>query len=166
MPGPPPVAGRPTFGRSRRAVRLMLPPDRSIYPGAMDQEPRHRLLRSTLTFWSQPRVDDPPDRVWWDWVIVVGGVVGVIVEMAVRSDVVWAPVAVVVTIGTLAVLPWRRTHAFPVFAGVLGLVLALNIVSAAMGVQFEGLYTMVVLLLLPYALFRWGSGGRRPSASG
>ena len=89
--------------------------------------------------------------------------VGVLVPLAilegmVREDVVWRPVAIAVQAPLLLMLLWRRTHpliSVTVAFGGLGL---LELATTLAGRESAGLYTMIGLLILPYALFRWGSG--------
>jgi signal transduction histidine kinase len=84
---------------------------------------------------------------------------GVVLETAVRDDVVWWPVAVVSTAG-LCLLPlWRRTRPLAVVALGFGAMILLQLVTLVAGQGQEvGLYTGMVVLVLVYALPRWGSG--------
>ncbi|WP_433599822.1 sensor histidine kinase [Nocardia sp. CA-135953] len=112
---------------------------------------RH-LLRSV---WDEPRPPDPPRRMWWDRVLV-GVFVGLVVlEGLVRPNlphrVLWMAVAVAI----MPTLLWRRTKplevvTFAFVASAAGTVLA--------GGEQSGLRSLVVMLLLPLALVRWGSG--------
>ena len=56
-------------------------------------------------------------------------------------------------------LLWRRTHPLAVVAVVFGAVIVLNLATLIDGPATSvGLYTMIYVVLLPYALLRWGSG--------
>lgn len=118
------------------------------------------MLRDDLrTLWAEPRPPDPPGRVWRDWALLAAGLTGVLLEATLRQDVVWRPVAVVFAIW-LCVLPlWRRTHPLAMVALGFGAVILLDAASLlAHPSEPVGLYTGLVLLLLVYALPRWGSG--------
>ncbi len=112
-------------------------------------------LRSLL---AEPRVPNPPVRVWRDWALV-----GVLVPVAVaegifREDVVWRPLVLVLGVAMIFTLLWRRTHPLVVVGVVFGTITALNIAAIATSSPEVGLYTTVFILLLPYSLLRWASG--------
>ena len=57
-------------------------------------------------------------------------------------------------------LPWRRTHAFAVTATTFGTLSVLTVVELFVGTRESvGLYMMVFVVILPYALVRWAAGG-------
>jgi signal transduction histidine kinase len=97
--------------------------------------------------------------VWRDWVLLAAGLVAVALEGTLRDDVVWRPVAVAIAVW-LCVLPlWRRTHPLATVVLAFGAMLALGVASlVAAPREPVGLYAGVVLLVLVYALPRWGSG--------
>jgi Histidine kinase len=99
-------------------------------------------VRSIL---AEPRAPDPPARVWWDWAIL-------------RPDVPARPLATVVALLVIPVLLWRRTH--PLLATAIGFggAMVLHIPMLVDGVAEVGLFSMIGVLLLPYALYRWASG--------
>lgn len=105
--------------------------------------------------WDEPRAPDPPRRVWRDWVLVGVLEVLAVLEGALRtglpSRAVWVPVAV----GVMPTLLWRRTRPLLMVAIAFG---ATGGVSLLMGREQSGMFTMAAMLLLPYALYRWGSG--------
>lgn len=91
--------------------------------------------------------------------VVLAGVA--VLEGALRPDLEWPVVSVLVTIALAATLPWRRSHPL-VGVAVTTLVSAgFEVVRATAGVPPQGLGTLLAVLLLPYALFRWGSGRDR-----
>jgi signal transduction histidine kinase len=86
--------------------------------------------------------------------------VGVLVPLAVLEGVlrtelpnrgVWVPLAV----GLVITLLWRRTRPLLVVVLAVGSTATINVL---LGGEQSGMYTMAAMLLLPYALFRWGSG--------
>jgi signal transduction histidine kinase len=112
-------------------------------------------LRSLL---AEPRVPNPPVRVWRDWALVAVLVPVAILEGTLRENVVWRPVALAIGVGMIFTLLWRRTHPLAVVTVVFGALTALNIAAVIAGVPDVGLYTTVFILLLPYSLLRWASG--------
>ena len=64
----------------------------------------------------------------------------------------------VVTVGLAPMLLWRRTHPFAVVAIAFGVTAVVDIGLIVADAPALDMYTMVYFLLLPYALFRWGSG--------
>jgi signal transduction histidine kinase len=112
----------------------------------------HRFLGSV---WREPRAPDPPPRQWWDWLLTAVVAAGALVEGVLRTDVpsrgVWVPIAVLLAVALL----WRRTRPLLVVAVTFA---TSAVATLVLGGEQSGLYTMAVALLLPYALFRWGSG--------
>ena len=107
------------------------------------------------SLWSEPRPADAPRRVWRDWALV-----GVLVPLAViegflRPDMPWRVVAVVLGVLLVPSLLWRRTRPLLVFAITFATTGLAPLLTD--GHPPES-YTMAFLLLLVYALFRWGSG--------
>ncbi|MEU6256271.1 sensor histidine kinase [Streptomyces sp. NPDC047043] len=118
------------------------------------------MLRDDLrTLWTEPRPPGAPARVWRDWALLAAGLGGVVLEAILRENVVWRPVAVVLAVW-LCVLPlWRRTRPLAVVALAFGSVILLQIASLiAAPAEPVGLNTGVVVVVLVYALPRWGSG--------
>ena len=107
----------------------------------------------------EPRPAATPQRVWRDWVLVAVLLLTALLEGIFRTDVPWRPVAVVLAVALVFPLLWRRTHPLAVAAAVFGTVIVLNLVTLIDGPDTPvGLYTMIYVVLLPYALLRWGSG--------
>jgi signal transduction histidine kinase len=109
------------------------------------------LLRG---LWDEPRPAPAPRRVWRDWVLVGLGPLAVL-EAVLRPELPWRLISVVISVGLVATLLWRRTRpllmvaiAFPV-CGLAPLLMH--------GQPLEQ-NVLAYLVLLPYALFRWGSG--------
>ncbi len=112
-------------------------------------------LRSLL---AEPRVPNPPVRVWRDWAIL--GVLGTtaILELLLRTDVVWPPVATALMMVLMLALFWRRTHPLLGVVITFAVINAVTLAGVIAGAGDIGLYSMVSVFLLPYALFRWASG--------
>jgi signal transduction histidine kinase len=104
------------------------------------------------------RATDPPGPAPRDWLLVAVVLVAVTIETAARDDVVWRGASVIVAVGVALLLPWRRVHPLLMVVLAFGTVSAVEIVSLVRDVEWEGLGTAVFVLVLPYALTRWGSG--------
>lgn len=107
---------------------------------------------------AEPRAPHPPQRVWRDWVLVAGLLTAAALEGVFRPDLDWRPVALAVAVATACAMLWRRTHPLAVVCAVFGAVIVVDIVALIGNRTPFGLYTMVCIILLPYALARWGSG--------
>jgi signal transduction histidine kinase len=109
--------------------------------------------------WAAPRPARAPSPARRDWVLVTAVVCTAVLEALLRHDVRWRPVALVMAVMLAFVLPWRRTRPLAALATALGVSAALGIAAWLADVPGDvGLYTAIYVLLLPYALFRWGSG--------
>lgn len=108
--------------------------------------------------WDLPRAPAAPARVWRDWVLVGGLAVLAIVEGALRTDVVWVWPSVVVELGLISTLLWRRSHPSFMVIIAFGVSTLFDAVRLGAGVPPVNLYTMAFMLILVYALVRWGSG--------
>ncbi|MFI7544835.1 sensor histidine kinase [Actinoplanes sp. NPDC049599] len=118
------------------------------------------MLRDDVrNLWTEPRSPDAPGRVWRDWALLAVTLGGVVLEATLRDDVVWRPVAVVLGVW-LAVLPlWRRTRPLAMITLAFGAIILLQVATVVAGPpEPVGLYSGMVVLVLVYALPRWGSG--------
>lgn len=113
------------------------------------------FLRSV---WAEPGVPDPPRRVWRDWVLIAVFLPATLLEGLLRDDLPWRALSTAVAMALVVTLLWRRTHPLAMVAIAFGTVGAIEIVRVAMGVDPPGLGTQAYMVLLPYSLFRWGSG--------
>lgn len=113
------------------------------------------FIRSIL---AEPRAPDPPARVRWDWAFVGALLVTAAGEAIFRSDVPARPLATVVALLVIPVLLCRRTHPLLATAVGFGGAMVLHIPMILDDVADVGLHSMLGVLLLPYALYRWASG--------
>ncbi|MFD7660747.1 sensor histidine kinase [Actinosynnema sp. NPDC059797] len=111
----------------------------------------HEFLRSV---WDEPRPPRPPSHARRDWALVGVLAVVAVLEGLLREDLRSPVASVVVAVGLLPALRWRRTRPLPVVVVVFGVG---AVVPVVLGHEPE-LDTMVYLLLFPFSLFRWGSG--------
>lgn len=145
-----------TSGMAFRLTRLpyfrpMAPPSLALYGGV--------VVRSALrSLWAEPRVPHPPPRVWRDWALVGVLVPATVLEGVLREDVVWPAVALVLGVAVVVLLLWRRTSPLLVVATAFGALVAVGVAAFFGADEPVGLDTTACVLLLPYSLFRWGSG--------
>ncbi|OPC83869.1 transcriptional regulator [Embleya scabrispora] len=118
------------------------------------------MLRNDLrTLWTEPRPPDAPARVWRDWTLLAVSLGGVVLEATLRENVVWRPVAVVFAVWLCLLSLWRRTRPLAMVTLAFGSVILLQLASlVAASREPVGLDTGAVVLVLVYALPRWGSG--------
>jgi signal transduction histidine kinase len=104
--------------------------------------------------WDEPRPVDAPVRVWRDWVLVAVVVAGAVIEAVTRSDVQgrWLELATVVVLAPT--LLWRRTHPLTTVA----VAFVASAVPALVLGRDLAFVSNIFMLVLAYALFRWGSG--------
>ena len=116
------------------------------------------LSDALRSLWDEPRAPGAPARVWRDWVLVGALSLSALLEGTLRSDVLWRPVALILALTLVWTLLWRRTHPLLMVAIAFVPLAAVSAASLASGVAPVGMYTNGFILLLPYALLRWGSG--------
>src|SRR5690242_10622511 len=81
-----------------------------------------------------------------------------LLEGVIRDHVVWRPFATIVAVGLAPLLLWRRTQPLACVVVGFGTAMGLGLATLAGGPRRLGLDTMVFVLVLVYALVRWGSG--------
>ena len=150
--GRPAIRARP-IGLVGRLVLSADPPPAGFPTLGPCSETRLRSL------WAEPRAPDPPRRVWRDWALVAALVPVAVLEVRARATT-WSGRSprVVVVVALVPTLLWRRTHPLAAVVVAFGTLAVVDVVSLAVDVDWEGLNTNVFVLLLLYALFRWGSG--------
>jgi two-component sensor histidine kinase len=108
--------------------------------------------------WDEPRPPSPPGRVWRDWALLAVVVVAASLEGTLREDLPVRVLSIIVTVGLAPTLLWRRTHPFAMVALAFGISAAVDIGLIIADAPALEMVSMIYFLLLPYALFRWGSG--------
>jgi signal transduction histidine kinase len=108
--------------------------------------------------WAEPRPPSPPRRIWRDWVLLAVVVVAALLEGLLRSDLPLRGLSIVLTVGLAPTLLWRRTHPFAMVAVAFGISAAVDVGLLIADAPALDMISMIYFLLLPYALFRWGSG--------
>ncbi|MEO8263598.1 MAG: histidine kinase [Pseudolysinimonas sp.] len=113
------------------------------------------MIGRLRSLWSiAPASPAPPKRVWRDWLLVTVFPVLIVVEGLLRTDLTNRVPSIVVAIAVVATLLWRRTHPLLMFAIGFGVTEGFALVT---GHDLQ-LYSSAYLLVLVYAVFRWGSG--------
>lgn len=139
-------------------VRLSVGPLAALHPYA---EGVSNPLRSLL---EEPRPSAPPARVWRDWALLAAVTVSGVLEWTLREDQPLPELSLVLALGLAPLLLWRRTHPLAVVAAAFGVTAVVDVGLIAAGAPALDIYTMLYFVLLPYSLFRWGSG--REAAAG
>lgn len=139
----------------RRARRS---PQRAVL--SADPEPRMRPYAERVTgllrsIWTAPgAVPAPPRHVWRDWALVALIVPLAVFEGLIRSESPWWLLATITLVAVAPTVLWRRTRPLTMLAAVY---IPITIVDVLTGSSVQ-LVTSALLLVLPYALFRWGTG--------
>ena len=116
------------------------------------------ITNALRSLWAEPRATDPPEPRSRDRVLVGVLMVTALLEGVFRADVPWRPLATIVAVALAPVLLWRRTHPLACVVVAFGTTLVVGLASLAGGVPGVGLVTMIYVLVLVYALVRWGAG--------
>jgi signal transduction histidine kinase len=116
------------------------------------------MRTAARSLWAEPRAPEPPARVWRDWVLVALLVPTAMLEGLLREDLSWPAVAVVLGVVAVLTLLWRRTRPLLAVAVAFGSFSAGGVAAILWADEPVGLDTSICVLLLPYALFRWGAG--------
>ena len=116
------------------------------------------MIDAARALWAEPREPEAPVWTTADRVLVGVLIPVAVVEGGFRPDLAWRGASVVVAVALVLLLPWRRAHPLPVAAVAFGMFACVEVAAIASGVNWEGLGTTAVALLLPYSLCRWGSG--------
>ena len=115
------------------------------------------MIAAIRRLWAAPRSPGAPERVWRDWWLVAVLLVLTVVEVATRA-VAWLPASILMALVAIGALLFRRTRPLLAVVVAYGTVLVLDVVSFTEFDDSIGLYTTASILVLSYALCRWGSG--------
>lgn len=116
------------------------------------------IREAARDLWAEPKAPNPLRRVWRDWVLIAAMVPTAVLEGVLREHLVWRGVSILVVVALAPTLLWRRTHPLAAVAVAFGAISILDVLSLLAGVEWNGLGAAAFLLLLVYALVRWGSG--------
>jgi signal transduction histidine kinase len=104
--------------------------------------------------WREPRSPDPPVRLRRDWALLAAIVVVTVLEGLLRTDLASPAYGIVLGLALAPTVLWRRTK--PLLMVVIAFVTC-GVVPLIVGHE-PGSASLAWILVLPYALFRWGSG--------
>ncbi|MCH8563150.1 histidine kinase [Nesterenkonia sp. YGD6] len=110
------------------------------------------------SLWAEPRPANAPDRGPRDWALVAVLICWSLLEVVLRQDLAPLPLLLLAVLAVLGPLLWRRTHPLVAVAISFGTLTIVDIVRILTGSQGGLLNSMSAVLILAYALFRWGSG--------
>jgi signal transduction histidine kinase len=78
-----------------------------------------------------------------------------VLEGILRPDLPWRVISVMIAVGLAPTLLWRRSRPLLMIAITFG---PTTLIPLLIGGGSVDMYTLVYMLILPYSLFRWGSG--------
>ena len=116
-------------------------------------------MRSLLrTFFDEPRAPGASGPRTGDWVLVavLGSIA--IAEGLMRETIQWHVFSVALALALLLTLPWRRLYPFAMTAVAFGATGVVHVAAFFNGSPWSGLSSNALLLILPFALLRWGTG--------
>jgi signal transduction histidine kinase len=116
------------------------------------------VANALRALWDEPRPLHPPVRVWRDWALVGGFVWWSIMEALLRQGLAWRPVLLTVGVVVALTLLWRRTHPLAAVAVAFGTLTAVDVARILAADETGLLWSVAAALVLPYSLFRWGTG--------
>jgi signal transduction histidine kinase len=93
--------------------------------------------------------------VWRDWALVGALVPATVIEGVLTPVMPWRVLSVIITVGLMFTLLWRRTRPLLVVAVAFGTCALVPLVTDGAALSQN---VLVFMVLLAYSLFRWGSG--------
>jgi len=93
--------------------------------------------------------------VWWDWVLVSLLAPAALLEGLLRPGLEWRTLSIAVCVGLVPTLLFRRSRPLLIVAVAFSVCMLSSVV---VGGNFPEQNVLVYLVLLPFSLFRWGSG--------
>lgn len=117
-----------------------------------------RMRAALDSFWQEPRAPGARGPGRGDWLLAGAVIVAAITEGVVDEDLTWRAFSVAITVLLACLLPWRRVAPLPVVSLAFGATALAHTAGILAGSRWSGLDTNIVIVVLPYALLRWGSG--------
>ncbi len=136
-------------------IQLVLLGDTSSFDVAYNMAMVKNLA---ISLWNEPRVANAPVRVWRDWVLVAAVAPVATVEAVIRDELEWRLLGVVLCAALASSLLWRRTRPLLMVALTFGAMTTTNIANLAGLADITPFFTYAYIMVLVYALFRWGPG--------
>ncbi len=113
---------------------------------------------------TEPAVQSPPPRRWRDWLLAAVVAATATAEAVLRDEMVWRPAAVIVGLALACAMLWRRSRPLAMVGLGFGGFFAVDVATLAAGKQPLSLIAGAAVVVLVYALFRWGT--TRQAAAG
>ena len=113
---------------------------------------------SLRAFLREPRVADAPGPLPRDWVLAAAMMVTTVLEVVLRDDLAWPAVSLLIGWVAAVLLPWRRVRPVLAVGLTFGMIIAFDIMIFAVDRGTTNLWSAASVLLMLFALFRWGSG--------
>lgn len=110
------------------------------------------------SIWREPRAADAPPVGRPDRLLAGAFVAVTVIEGIARPDVIWRPLVSLLALTLTPAVFWRRRYPLAAAVGGWAVVGLLSVLQLATQHAELGLYSMFVVLILLYALVRWGSG--------
>ena len=108
--------------------------------------------------WAEPRPASTPARIPRDWLLVAVLVAWSVAEVVLRDDLAPLPLVLAAALASVVPLLWRRSHPLAAVAVSFGTLTVVDVVRILTSEEGDLLTTVVAVLVMVYALFRWGSG--------
>lgn len=105
----------------------------------------------------EPEVENPPTRRWRDWLLAAVVAATAIAEAVLRDDMVWRPAAVMVGLALAFAMLWRRSQPLAMVGLGVGAILVVDVAAVAAAEEPLSLIAGAAVVVLVYALFRWGT---------
>lgn len=123
------------------------------------------VTKALRSLWAEPRPANPPQRVWRDGALVAVLLAWSVVEVVLREDLPASrPLVLAAVFVILAPLWWRRTQPLAAVVISFGTLMVVDVARILGGAEAYLLTSISGVLVLAYALFRWGAG--REAATG
>lgn len=113
---------------------------------------------------TEAAVESPPVRRWRDWLLAGVVAATAIAEAVLRDEMVWRPAAVIVGLALACAMLWRRSRPLAMVGLGFGGFFAVDVAALAAGKKPLSLIAGAAVVVLVYALFRWGT--TRQAAAG
>jgi len=110
------------------------------------------------SLWHEPRPADARPVGLLDGLLAGVFAVAVVVEAAVRPDLAWRPAVTLLALAVVPTILWRRVHPLACALAGWGVAALLSVLQLAADPGELGLDVMTAVLVLLYAVVRWGSG--------
>lgn len=111
--------------------------------------------------WSSPAASGAAGPRPRDYVLVAIAVAAAIAETLLRPELVWPYASTILLLAVLPALLWRRSRPLVSATWMVIPTVVFELVAVVIGAETHPLGATIVMLAIPYALLRWGSGRDR-----